>query len=298
MLRRLSSSHRPPYVPWEPEYRCSPQSWLQGARSVLAGAVPYYSRYSRSCSSPAKGQGYVSPFAGEPDYHQFATDKLVRLGEYILRLHPGTKYTVQVDSGPGCERLYALRAGVGWQGKNNFIIVPGVGSFVWLGLLVTNLELSPDLPLASQCGDCDLCLRACPTKAYRGANDYNHTRCMAYWLTDKNLSPEQCAILSRHRLIYGCDFCQLACPHNIPGDAEAAWPDLHNLLTMSAAELKAFFKNTAALWRGSNVLRRNLVLAAAGSRECRDVLEKLAQGQGMVAETAQAVLNAFAEGDS
>lgn len=298
MLRRLSSRPQPPYVPWEPEYRCSPQSWLPGARSVLAGAVPYFARYPRRPFSPAKGKGYLSPFAGEPDYHHFVADKLSRLGEYLLELLPGTKYTVQVDSGPGCERLYALRAGVGWQGKNNFIIVPGVGSFVWLGLIITNLELPPDTPLACQCGDCDLCLRACPTKAYGGANDYDYDRCMAYWLTTKKpLAPDQCTALSRHGLIYGCDFCQLACPHNLSGEAEGNWPDLRELLTMPAAEFKAFFQNTAALWRGSNVLRRNLVLAAAGSKECRDVLEKFARGQGLAAEAARAVLNA-SQGDT
>ena len=289
MLRFLSSRPRPPYVPWAPEHRCSPQSWLHGARSVLAGAVPYSCRYPRS--SPGKGQGYLSPFALEPDYHRLVADKLQQLAVYMLRLHPESEYVIQVDSGPGCERLYALRAGVGWQGKNNFIIVPGFGSFVWLGLIITNLELPSDTPLASQCGDCDSCLRACPTQAYRGDNDFDYTRCMAYWLTDKNrLSPEQCALLSRHRLIYGCDYCQLSCPHNLPGDAESNWPDLHGLLTMPAAEFKAFFQNTAAFWRGSKTLRRNLILAAAGSLECREVLEKLAGEQGIAAETAQAAL--------
>lgn len=259
---------------------------------MLAAAFPYSSRYPRS--SPGKGQGYLSPFAFKPDYHHLVADKLQQLAAYIRRLHPQTEYVIQVDSGPGCERLYALRAGVGWQGKNNFIIVPGFGSFVWLGLIITNLELPSDTPLDCRCADCNRCLRACPTQAYRGDNDFDHTRCMAYWLTDKNrLSPEQCALLSRHRLIYGCDYCQLACPHNLPGEAESNWPDLHNLLVMPAAEFKAFFQNTAALWRGSNILRRNLILAAAGSRECRDALKTLAQGQGMAAETAQAALAAL-----
>lgn len=292
MFRRLSSSPRPPYVPWEAEYRCSPQSWLPQAKSVLVGAVSYLARYSKGSASPPLGKGYLSPFAREPDYHEVVVAKLNQVGEYIQKLQPGTKYIVQADNGPGCERLYALRAGVGWQGKNNFIIVPKVGSFVWLGLLITDLELPTDLPLANQCGDCQLCIQACPTQAYRGANDYDYTRCMAYLLTvKKNLSTKQRLALSRHRLIYGCDFCQLACPHNDPrGDPQNPWLDVSSLLALPAPEFKAYFKNTAASWRGSNVLRRNFVLAAAGSRMCREVVEELAQGEGLVAMTAQAVL--------
>jgi epoxyqueuosine reductase len=292
MLRRLSLSPRPPYVPWKPEYRCSPRFWLPEARSVLVGAVSYLDRYARDYSSPPLGKGYLSPFAWEPDYHEVVLAKLKQLGDYLEKLQPGTKYILQADNGPGCERLYAWRSGVGWQGKNNFIVVPNVGSFVWLGLLVTDLELPPDVPLADQCGACQLCLEACPTKAYKEDYVYDYTRCMAYLLTvKKSLSLPQRRALSRHRMIYGCDFCQLACPHNKPvEDAPSPWLNVESLLAMPASEFKAFFRRTAASWRGSNVLRRNVVLAAAASGSCLEVLQKLARGEGLVAETARAVL--------
>lgn len=265
---------------------------------MLVGAVSYLDRYDKNSAFPPGGKGYLSPFAREPDYHEVVTSKLKQLGEYLDKLHPGVKYICQADNGPGCERLYAWRSGVGWQGKNNFIIVPNIGSFVWLGLLVTDLELPPDAPAEDQCGDCQLCLRACPTQAYKKANVYDYTRCMAYLLTVKEpLSIQQRRALSRHRMIYGCDFCQLACPHNKLGqDAPSPWLDVESLLALPAAEFKAYFRKTAASWRGSNVLRRNVVLAAAASSTCQGVLEELAQGEGLVAETAQAVLADFRSG--
>lgn len=287
-VQRLAARPKPPFVSWEPELRCQATQWLPGAASVLVGAVAYGERYGAKISS---GQGYLSPFAQAPDYHNLVRDKLEELGRFLVEQAPGAKYAVQVDSGPGCERIYAAAAGVGWQGKNNFIIVPGYGSFVWLGLLTTDLELPPDSPLPSQCGDCQRCLAACPAKAYTGPNAFEPSKCMAYWAVAKaKLTPQQAQLLARHRIIYGCDYCQLACPHNPPGAGEGTMPELAEIMTMSAAQFEAIFKRSAAGWRGRNLLRRNAVLASQGKPEFRAVLEKLARGQGMVAETARWVL--------
>lgn len=289
LINRLLARPQPPYVPWAPDLRTDARLQFPEARSVLVGAVSFRQRIP--AEGPGDGQGYIAPFAQAPDYHQTIAARLGQLAACLHRLRPELKYKIQVDSGPACERLYALRAGVGWQGKNNFIIVPGVGSFVWLGLLITNLPLDYDVPLANQCGDCDLCLRACPTAAYTGANAYEHKRCLAYWLTCKQaFSPAQIDCLKRHRLIYGCDYCQLACPHNPPGEAPGCWPDLCGLLSLSKQGLTAYFRGSAALWRGSNTLLRNLVVAAADVRDCQDSLKRLAARTGLAAETAGAVL--------
>ena len=275
-------------MPWAPRQRCWAGDWLEGAESVLVGAVSYAGRYGAKIQP---GQGYVSPFAQVPDYHSLVRQKLEALGRYLVQLVPGARFTTQVDSGPGCERIFAALAGVGWQGKNNFIIVPGHGSFVWLGLLTTNVKLPPDSPLASQCGDCQRCLSACPTQAYTDANDFDHNQCLAYWAVAKgNLTLRQEQILGRHRIVYGCDYCQLACPHNEAGTAAGSMPDIAEIMTMSASQFETMFRDSAAGWRGRNLLRRNAVLASQGKPEFRAVLEKLAQGRGMVAETARRVL--------
>lgn len=272
--------------------RCSATTLLNDARSVLVGAYPYKTRYSREYRG--QGQGYISPFAQAPDYHILVKSKLEALGEYIGQIYPETRYISQVDSGPACERLYALRAGIGWQGKNNFIIVPGYGSFVWLGLLATNLELPIDQPMDSLCGDCDRCLTGCPTGAYTEANIFDYHRCMAFWAADKReLTPEQGATLGKYGIIYGCDFCQLACPHNLPGEGKGNWPDLRDLLQMSREEFAAVFKDTAAAWRGQDILMRNVIFAAADNPKFRDVLEELAQGEGAAASLARRFIKEF-----
>lgn len=291
-VQRLLSRPRPPFVPWEPEGRCSPMSWLDGARSVIVCALSYRDRYSKAALR--RDQGYFSPFAKEPDYHGLVAARLDSLGAFIKGL-TGARYTVQVDSGPGCERIFAALAGVGWQGKNNFIIVPGHGSFVWLGLLTTDLELPADEPMASQCGSCDSCLGACPTKAYSGPHQFDHNLCMAYWAADKGeLSPEKARILSKHKVIYGCDYCQLACPHNQLGEqGPAADLSLAAIISMSKAEFEKWFRSTAAGWRGRTLLRRNAVLASAGNSELRRVLERIAQEEGGIARYARMVLEDF-----
>ncbi|MTI96869.1 MAG: tRNA epoxyqueuosine(34) reductase QueG [Firmicutes bacterium] len=257
--RRLQVAIRPPYVRWEPEARTNAASLLPGARSVLALAFPYRERMGLQL--PAPGQGYFSPFAQAPDYHSLVGEKIEALISKISQQLPDLRSAYQVDNGPCSERVWALAAGVGWQGKNNFIIVPDAGSFVWLGLLALDIPLEPDQPLASACGDCTRCLEACPTNAYPEANRFLWPRCMAYWTTDKGeLSEGQCRMLSRHQIVYGCDYCQLACPHNLvhgePGTVELA-----PLFDISAAEFRRQFGDTA-FWRGRRVLRRNARIAA------------------------------------
>ena len=296
---RLSDRPKPPYVPWDPEHRINPKAWLDGARSVLVSAFPYYHRYQRQFTPPSRDQGYFSPFARGPDYHSLVVEKLNMLGRYLITLRPDAKFVAQADNGPGCERIFALRAGVGWQGKNNFIIVPGHGSFVWLGLLTTDIELPRDKPLINRCGDCTECISACPTKAYSGPNEFHHSKCMAFWAGEKgDLSREQCSIMNEHKLIYGCDYCQLACPHNRLGQVDDGdWPLLNDLLTMSKAEFNDKYKGTAAGWRGHSVLKRNAVIAAGGNAKLRDQLIQLAKGEGLAARHARAMLQQFKEND-
>lgn len=294
-VQRLLDRPRPPYVPWQPLERCTAQG-LEQALSVLVTAYPYHQRYPRR--GPGADHGYFSPFARHQDYHDLVSQKLSELGSVLVDLNSEAKFTVQVDNGANCERLYAYRAGVGWQGKNNFIIVPGHGSFVWLGMLVTNLELPPDQPLENLCGDCDRCLRACPTQAYKGPNDFDHNNCMAFWAGEKALTPEKAEKLGRHKIIYGCDYCQLACPHNPPGKVEdGEWPLLEDLLNMDKAEFARTYKNTAAGWRGHSVLKRNAVLAAAGNPKLKERLQQLAQGEGLAADHARLVMEGFPKED-
>lgn len=288
--RRLTGS-QPPFVRYRPEQRCAACSWLPGARSVLVAAWPYHDRYTQPLA-PAEDEGYFSPVALAPDYHQLVREKLEQLGQELVRLLPGTRFVTQVDAGPGCERLYAVRAGVGWQGKNNFIIVPGHGSLVWLGLVTTDGQIEPDTPLAAQCGDCTRCLDACPTNAYLAPHKFLHLKCMAYWASSNDeLSREQCQQLARHRILYGCDICQLACPHTRASGRKAVeWPKLAAILHLSNSQFRHRFGATAAAWRGRQLLRRNAVIASWGRADLKRHLQQLADGDGAVARYASRVL--------
>lgn len=284
----------PPFVRHRPGQRIAACGWLSGARSVVAVAWPYHQRYSQPLV-PAEDEGYFSPFALAPDYHRLVKEKLVQLGREFARLCPGSRHLVQVDAGPACERLYALRAGVGWQGKNNFIIVPGHGSLVWLGLLTTDAALAPDKPLESRCGSCTRCLDACPTNAYQAAGALDFTRCLAYLAASRQaLSGEQCRALSRQRIIYGCDICQLACPYTkVSGLEPVEWPKLSSLLELSKSEYNRRFGTTSAAWRGRWLLRRNAIIAAGGVPDLAPSLRQLAGGEGKAAEYARRALADF-----
>lgn len=291
--RRLEGT-APPFVRYQAGQRTAACTWLPGARSVVAVAWPYHRRYSQPLV-PAADEGYFSPFAFAPDYHRLVRKKLEQLANGFARLWPGSRHVVQVDAGPACERLYAVRAGVGWQGKHNFIIVPGHGSLVWLGLLTTDALLVPDEPLENRCGSCTRCLDACPTNAYPAANVLDHTRCMAYLAASRQmLSQEQCRALSRQRIIYGCDICQLVCPYiRVSGVEPVEWPKLSMLLELDKTEYNRRFGNTSAAWRGRWLLRRNAIIAAGGVPELEPVLRRLAGGESKAAEYARRALQEF-----
>ncbi len=292
-LKRLEHK-KTPFVRHSPRHRCGANHWLTGARAVLAVAWPYHHRYAGAMSPPA-GKGYFSPFAAAPDYHSQVGQKLKQLAEIFKRTLPGSRWFVQVDNGPGCERLYALRAGVGWQGKNNFIIVPGHGSLVWLGLLATDAEVDPGQPLDSQCGHCRLCLDACPSGAFSSANSLEVDKCLAFWASDRSsLSDAQCRLMAEHKTIYGCDLCQLVCPHTITsGETAIIWPDLADILGLTESGFRQQYGNTAAAWRGRNLLMRNAAIAAAGQASLASLLEDLCSRKGMVGRYAQRALKGF-----
>jgi epoxyqueuosine reductase len=294
----LAGAGLPPFVPYTPCQRCDPNTWLPGAKTVIAGAWSYRERYRTSIHSPGEGKGYFSPFAASPDYHSLVKEKLAILAKILIdEAGHNHRAIVQVDSGPGCERMWALRAGIGWQGKNNFLIVPGHGSWVWLGLITTDICLEPDKPQISLCGDCQRCLRACPTSAYREANSFDYQRCLAWHAANKGeLSSEAKQALSKHKIIYGCDYCQLACPYNQPHDSsEHQHPSLKELLTLTGKEFQEQWQNTSAGWRGKNTLRRNTILAAAREPSLQDELEAIAAGSDCLAKLAQEVLRGLAE---
>jgi epoxyqueuosine reductase len=189
---------------------------LEGARSVVCVAR----RYQRSAADEAKDPPFaqrVARYARGHDYHNGTRKKLRQLAAFLRTLGtPEAPVHARpiVDDIPVLERAWAARAGLGFVGKNGMLIVPGEGSFVLLGEVVTTLALTPDAPMQERCGTCTRCLDACPTKAFARPFVLDPRRCIAY-LTIELRSPipvEQREGVGAH--LFGCDDCQTVCPFN------------------------------------------------------------------------------------
>lgn len=195
------------------EKRIDPQCILPGARSVIVVAQNYYTPYSH-CLYPNHGK--ISRYAWGKDYHKVMAKKLRKLSRFIKEMEPSAATKFYVDTGPVLEKQWAVRAGIGWQGKHTNVISRKFGSWIFLGVLCTTLELRPDSPIKDYCGRCTACIDACPTQAITQPYVLDATRCISYWTievkADKEI-PDNIA----ERLegwIFGCDICQEVCPWN------------------------------------------------------------------------------------
>jgi epoxyqueuosine reductase len=179
-----------------------------GARSAIVVGLDYGGR---------EPSGPVARYARGDDYHEIMTDRLKELHSWLRvelgRPVPGKAY---VDTGPLLERELAQRAGLGWLGKNTNLVSPRLGSFFFIGSLLVDLDLAPDVPFqADRCGSCTRCLDACPTNAFVEARILDATKCISYLTIElKGDIPDR----QRQGLgsnIYGCDICQDVCPYNV-----------------------------------------------------------------------------------
>jgi epoxyqueuosine reductase len=191
---------------------------LPEARSVICCALVYNTPQPYSTEVPHDAErGWLSRYAWGNDYHEIVEEKLDALrAEIAKKAGAGFAAKLYVDTGPVVERVYAKYAGLGWLAKNTCVLDAELGSWFFLGVLVTNLELEPDSPLPDGCGSCQLCLEACPTGALDPARPYqmDARRCISY-LTIELRGPipdELRPLVGRH--VFGCDICQDVCPYN------------------------------------------------------------------------------------
>lgn len=250
-----------------------PASILEGARSVLCVAVAY------ATPQPARPalSGRVSNYAWSSDYH---ARMLAMLRDAARRIdaHAGGAVTaVACDTKPLAERALAARAGLGWIGKHTNLISPQLGSYVYLGEIVTTLELEPDASVAKSCGACSRCVDACPTGALRGDYTIDATRCISD-LTQRTDGIPRALRPLVGEWVWGCDLCQRVCPptqragtlggvRDTPSSARSAAPDLVWLLRLRSGEYRRWLRSTGSGWRGAAVLRRNAAIALGNARD-------------------------------
>ena len=205
-------------LPWFNESRVlrgtKPQDLLPGARSIICLGLNYFEGGQDFPDSEAPA-GKVARYAWGQDYHK-VIKKLMRAYVEGLRVKLGNEFAARwyVDDGPMLDRAAASRAGLGWFGKNTNILTPSLGSWVFLGQVVTDLELEPDQPLKKTCGNCVRCIDACPTGAIVAPYVIDNARCISY-LTIENRGEIPLALRPQiGDWIFGCDICQDVCPVN------------------------------------------------------------------------------------
>ena len=257
------------YMARQASTRCDPQRAWRDANSVVVVLHNYY------LTSDTTGSGYrVARYAQGEDYHEVMRGLLDRLGSALVQRAGAGSYRIFVDAGPLPERELAQRAGLGWIAKNTMLIAPRLGSYTFIGCLLTDLELAPDTPFdADRCGSCTRCLEACPTDAFPEPRVLDATRCVSYLTIEaRGEVPESLQPLVGDHL-FGCDVCQEVCPWNIrfateTGDPRyrpaSPWPPLEEILAMDEDAFASRFGATAierarrtGLQRNARLVREN-----------------------------------------
>lgn len=288
-LKRASLAHA---VPW--------------ARSVLVCALNYNTDAPYSTHAGAPTQGWISRYAwSQRDYHDIILEKLRSVEARLLQLcddsgAPKPRTWCYVDTGPVIERLFAKYAGIGWIGKNTCVLNERLGSWLFLGVMLTSLELKPDLPPADRCGSCTRCLDACPTDAFPAPYQLDPTKCISYLTIELRGSiPEEL----RHgtgRQVFGCDICQDVCPWNREAPLttisdfeprpKLVNPDLEWLASLTPEQFRETFRGSPVKRAKRRGLLRNVAMAMANSGDERFVqtLQRLCEDEDpIIAEHAR-----------
>lgn len=247
------------------------------ARSVVVCALNYNSDEPYSTENEVKSKGWISRYAwGQKDYHDVI---LPRLRELERRIQGEADHKVRfwsyVDTGPVVERVLAKYSGIGWVGKNTCIINQQLGSWLFLGVILTSLQLEADLPAPDRCGSCTRCLDACPTDAFIDAYKLDASKCISYLTIEKRGAIPESLREAMGRHVFGCDICQDVCPWNRkaphtpleefrprPGLVN---PDLKELANLSEDEFRNTFRGSPVKRAKRTGIRRNAVIAIGNS---------------------------------
>jgi epoxyqueuosine reductase len=259
--------------------RASLRSVFPWARSVIVCAVNYNTAqpYSTAVNNP--GNGWISRYGwGREDYHDSVLRRVREVEAKLKELCVGDapiETRSYVDTGPLVERVYARYAGVGWIGKNTCVINQKLGSWLFLAVIVTSIELFPDLPASDRCGSCTLCIEACPTDALLAPYELDSNKCISYLTIEKRGSiPEEMRAGMGHQ-VFGCDICQDVCPWNrkAPASEKPEFqpreglvnPALAWLAEIGEEEFRDRFRGSPVKRTKRNGLRRNALIAIGNS---------------------------------
>lgn len=263
------------------EERIKPKLSLASAKTIISIAVAYPHKLKHQPQKTAYKRGKFTPNSWGLDYHYVLQDKLDRLAKGIEELTADFEYKGMVDTGALVDTAVAQRAGIGFIGKNGLVISKEFGSYMFLGELITNLDIEPDQPVDYGCGDCNRCVTACPTSCLIGDGSMNAKRCLSFQTQDKGVMDLEFRKKIK-TVIYGCDICQICCPYNkgldnplaTEIDPDLSHPELLPFLELSNGQFKEKFGHVAGSWRGKNILQRNAIIALANAND-RSAIPKM-----------------------
>lgn len=233
------------------EKRSDPRVIVPGARSVISIAVNYYTPEQHD---PNENEGKISRYAWGDDYHFHVTKRIQMLVDCIKQWQPESENRYYVDTGPMMDKAWAARAGLGWQGKHTNLITKEFGSWVFLGEIITTLDLDPDAPIEDFCGTCTACIDACPTDAIHDPYIVDSNRCISYLTIEHRGEIAESLGEKFDQWVYGCDICQDVCPWNkfqqvteysefLPRSININ-PNIEELKSISQEEFSKRYKNS------------------------------------------------------
>ena len=283
-------------------HRVSPLALWPEARSAIALGMSYAPANDPLALAAHPELGRISAYAQGGDYHKIVKKALKALARFIVEQAP-SELKVFVDTAPVMEKPLAQAAGIGWQGKHTNLVSREHGSWLFLGVILTSLQLEPDASAEQgiHCGSCTRCLAACPTQAFRGPHRIDARRCISY-LTIEHEGPIPHDLRSSMgNRIYGCDDCLAVCPWNRFADAaaanraflpraELAAPRLADLLALDDAAFREMFAGSPIKRIGRNRMIRNCLIAAGNSGDAAlvaSVRGHIGDADPVIAEAAQ-----------
>jgi epoxyqueuosine reductase len=260
------------------------------ARSVVVCAINYNTAHPYSTEVHDPERGWISRYAwSREDYHDAVLRRLQQVEAGLRAAVEGAITRSYVDTGPIVERVFAKYAGVGWIGKNTCIINQQKGSWIFLGVILTSLELAPDMPAPDRCGTCTRCIEACPTDALLRPYELDSNRCISYLTIEKRGSISEELRAGIGQQVFGCDICQDVCPWNRKAPHSGAPefaareglvnPALDWLAEMSEERFREKFRGSPIRRAKRAGLRRNVAIAMgnSGRREFVAQLEKMSR---------------------
>jgi len=256
------------------ERRGDPRRMWPGARTAVLFALSYGPGEDLANRLARRGEGVISVYALGRDYHNLIKGKLKRIGQWFAKAS-ASEVKVFVDTAPLMEKPLAHRAGLGWQGKHTNLVSRELGSWFFLGAMLTSAELAPDACEQDHCGTCRACLDACPTAAFPAPYRIDARRCISYLTIEHRGHIAREFRVPMGNRIFGCDDCLAACPWNkfaaaareagLAARAELARPALDQLLRLDDRAFRTKFAESPVKRTGRDRFVRNVLIAAGNS---------------------------------